>query len=294
MDCFNNEGDAKMKLVTIAGRQVPAIGIGTWHMGSMPDKRPQEIAAIRAGIDAGARLVDTAEMYGSGDSEALVGEALQTYHRDDIFLISKVLPNNASKQRMEKSLEASLARLQTDYLDLYLYHWRGGVPLAETISELQRLQDSGKIRAWGVSNFDLPDMTELWQLPEGKNAVANEDLYNLAERGIEYDLLPWQRAHNIPLIAYSPVGAGADIRSSAMQGDTALAQVAAHHNVSPYQVILAWAIRDGHTIAIPQTSNAEHMKTNIAAGDVTLTDGDLALLDKEFPAPTRKEPLAMR
>ncbi|ERL63929.1 aldo/keto reductase [Schleiferilactobacillus shenzhenensis] len=283
-----------MDSVKIAGRQVPAMGIGTWHMGSDPRKRPQEIDAIRAGIDAGARLVDTAEMYGSGDSEALVGEALQPYQRDDIFLLSKVLPSNASRQRMEKSLDASLARLHTDYLDLYLYHWRGGVPLAETVDELQRLQDSGKIRAWGVSNFDLSDMEELWQLPNGKNAVANEDLYNLATRGIEYDLLPWQRQHGIPLIAYSPVGAGEDIPASAMHGNAALAQVAQRHGVSPYEIILAWAIRDGHTIAIPQTSNPAHMKTNIAAGDIQLSADDLALLDKEFPAPTRKMPLAMR
>lgn len=193
-----------MKKVTLAGVEVPAIGIGTWHMGEDPSQEQREIQAIRSGLDAGVRIVDTAEMYGSGKSETLVGKALAPYQRDDIYLISKVLPHNASKAKLEQHLDASLQRLQTDYLDLYLYHWRGGVPLAETIAELDRMKQIGKIKAWGVSNFDVTDMEELWDLPAGKNAVVNEDLYNIEERGIEYDLLPWQHEHHVPLIAYSP------------------------------------------------------------------------------------------
>ncbi|KRN01185.1 aldo keto reductase [Levilactobacillus senmaizukei DSM 21775 = NBRC 103853] len=281
-----------MKQVKLAGKKVPAIGIGTWHMGDVASQRSQEIAAIRSGIDAGAQVIDTAEMYGSGRSEDLVGEAWQPYDRGSLFLISKVLPENASQVRMRTSLMASLRRLRTDYVDLYLYHWRGNVPLAETVATLQGLQDEGLTKAWGISNFDRSDLQELWQLPQGKQAAANEDLYHIGSRGLDYDILPWQRAHDLPLIAYSPIAQG-DTRGQHLSRSQALRTVAARHDASIYQIMLAWAIRDGHTVAIPQTSSMSHMHDNLAATTLTLTPADLELLDQDFPAPTQSTPLAV-
>ena len=282
-----------MKKVTLAGVEVPAIGIGTWHMGEDPSQEQREIQAIRSGLDAGARVVDTAEMYGSGKSETLVGKALAPYQRNDIYLISKVLPHNASKAKLEQHLDASLQRLQTDYLDLYLYHWRGGVPLAETIAELDRMKQIGKIKAWGVSNFDVTDMEELLDLPAGKNAVVNEDLYNIEERGIEYDLLPWQYEHHVPLIAYSPVGGKQNELGTSMLTNQVVKEIADQHNVTPYVLLLAWIIRNGQTIAIPQTNNPEHAAANMQAAELELTSAELARLDQEYPKPDYKVPLAI-
>ncbi|MFC6275845.1 aldo/keto reductase [Levilactobacillus tangyuanensis] len=279
-----------MKKITLAGRTVPAIGIGTWHMGDVAQQRAGEIAAIRAGIEAGARVIDTAEMYGSGRSESLVGEAWQPYDRASLFLISKVLPENASRLRMRASLTASLQRLRTDYVDLYLYHWRGNVPLAETVATLQSLQDEGLTKAWGISNFDLADLQELWQLPQGVNAAANEDLYHLGSRGLDYAVLPWQRTHQLPLIAYSPIAQG-DSRGQHISRSEALQTVAQRHQASIYQVMLAWAIRDGQTLAIPQTSSVSHMQANLDATNLVLTPADLALLDQDFPEPQHATPL---
>jgi len=279
-----------MQNVKIAGRTVPAIGIGTWHMGDRPAQRETEIAAIQAGIAAGARVIDTAEMYGSGRAENLVGEALQPYHREDLFLISKVLPENASRQRMAASLEASLQRLRTDYLDLYLYHWRGSVPLAETVAELQRLQQTGKIRAWGVSNFDIADLKELWQLPGGDQAAANEDLYHLGSRGLDYAVLPWQVEHDLPLIAYSPIAQG-DSWGQHLATNATVKQIAVAHQATVYQVLLAWVIRQPQVLAIPQTSSVAHMEQNLAAGELRLSTQELAALDQQFPRPTQKERL---
>ena len=282
-----------MKKVTLAGVEVPAIGIGTWHMGEDPSQEQHEIQAIRSGLDAGARVVDTAEMYGSGKSETLVGKALAPYQRNDIYLISKVLPHNASKAKLEQHLDASLQRLQTDYLDLYLYHWRGGVPLAETIAELDRMKQIGKIKAWGVSNFDVTDMEELLDLPAGKNAVVNEDLYNIEERGIEYDLLPWQYEHHVPLIAYSPVGGKQNELGTSMLTNQVVKEIADQHNVTPYVLLLAWIIRNDQTIAIPQTNNPEHAAANMQAAELELTSAELARLDQEYPKPDHKVPLAI-
>jgi len=279
-----------MKTVKISGQTVPAIGIGTWHMGDDPTRRATEIAAIQAGIAAGARVIDTAEMYGSGRAESLVGEALQSEDRGQIFLISKVLPENASKRRMEASLDASLQRLRTDHVDLYLYHWRGSVPLAETVAELQRLQQTGKIRSWGVSNFDIADLQELWALPGGDQAVANEDLYHLGSRGLDYAVLPWQADHDLPLIAYSPIAQG-DSWGQHLATNATVKQIAVAHDATVYQVLLAWAIRNPQTLAIPQTSSVAHMTQNITAGELTLTSAELAALDQQFPRPTQKKPL---
>ncbi|WP_125547566.1 aldo/keto reductase [Levilactobacillus lindianensis] len=279
-----------MREVTLNGTTVPAIGIGTWHMGDHADRRESEIAAIQAGIQAGARVVDTAEMYGSGRSESLVGEALVPFKREDLFLISKVLPENASRDRMQTSLEASLNRLRTNYLDLYLYHWRGNVPLSETIAELQRLQETGLIRRWGVSNFDAADLQELWALPAGPKVAANEDLYHLGSRGVEYAVLPWQRAHDVPFIAYSPIAQG-DTHGHELASNPVVKEIAAAHRVGIYEILLAWVISHDQVLAIPQTSSVAHMQANIAAARLTLTADELSALDHQFPKPTTATPL---
>lgn len=281
-----------MKKVRIKNQILPALGIGTWEMGDDPKIRDEEIAAIRAGLDAGLNVIDTAEMYGNGNSEKLVGEAIKPYQRSKIFLISKVLPQNASRSKMRQSLQNSLQRLQTDYLDLYLYHWRGMVPLSETVSELQVLQNEGLIRAWGVSNFDIDDMEELWQLPEGQNCVVNEDLYNLETRGIEYSLLPWQREHHVPLIAYSPLGRGPKMGSTMMKNDAVL-QVAEEHEASAYQILLAWVMHQSDVLAIPKSSSSKHLLSNLKALDIELTLEDLQILEQAYPKPEHKEPLAI-
>lgn len=281
-----------MKKVTINNQVLPALGIGTWEIGDDPKLRDEEIAAIRAGLDAGLSVIDTAEMYGNGRSEELVGEAIKPYQRAKIFLISKVLPQNASRSKMRQSLQNSLQRLQTDYLDLYLYHWRGMVPLSETVSELQALQNEGLIRSWGVSNFDIDDMEELWQLPEGQNCVVNEDLYNLETRGIEYSLLPWQREHHVPLIAYSPLGRGPKMGSTMMKNEAVL-QVAEEHEASAYQILLAWVMQQPDVLAIPKSSSSKHLLSNLKALDIELTPEDLQILEKAYPKPEHKEPLAI-
>ncbi|EEI71966.1 aldo/keto reductase [Lentilactobacillus hilgardii] len=281
-----------MKDLHLGDRTVPAIGLGTWHMGDSAATRSTEIKAIQAGIDAGANVIDTAEMYGNGRSENLVGEAIANINRDHLFLIDKVLPSNASADRMEHRLDISLKLLGTDYVDLYLYHWRGAVPLSETVETLQLMQKKGKIKHWGVSNFDLPDMKELLDLPGGDQVAANEDLYNLGSRGIEYSLLPWQRQQGIPLIAYTPVAAG-DERGQLIN-HSAVKEVAEVHHATPWQILLAWAIRDGSTLAIPQSGDPKHAVDNVKAGLITLSDDDLAKLDTQFPKPTSKQPLDIR
>ncbi|MCV3740950.1 aldo/keto reductase [Lentilactobacillus hilgardii] len=281
-----------MKDLHLGDRTVPAIGLGTWHMGDSAATRSTEIKAIQAGIDAGASVIDTAEMYGNGRSENLVGEAIANINRDHLFLIDKVLPSNASADRMEHRLDTSLKLLGTDYVDLYLYHWRGAVPLSETVETLQLMQKKGKIKHWGVSNFDLPDMKELLDLPGGDQVAANEDLYNLGSRGIEYSLLPWQRQQGIPLIAYTPVAAG-DERGQLIN-HSAVKEVAEAHHATPWQILLAWAIRDGSTLAIPQSGDPKHAVDNVKAGLITLSDDDLAKLDTQFPKPTSKQPLDIR
>ncbi|MDF7626705.1 aldo/keto reductase [Lactobacillaceae bacterium L1_55_11] len=281
-----------MTNINFHGIEMPNIGLGTWHMGSDPLTYREERDVIRMAVDNGVQAIDTAEMYGRGDAERLVGDALSEYDRSKIFLISKFYPRNAVEPQLSAALEASLKRLQTDYLDLYLYHWRGDAPLEQTVADLQALKKSGKIRHWGVSNFDIDDMTELVDVPGGDQVFANEDLYNIGERGIEYSLLPWQRKRDIPLIAYSPVDAG-DSRQHELLYSPGLIQIAERHDATPYQILLAWAVRDQQTLAIPQTSNPEHLMANIHAGDIHLTKVDLDVLDQSFPGPSKKEPLAI-
>ncbi|MFH8484642.1 aldo/keto reductase [Streptomyces longisporoflavus] len=264
-----------------SGVSVPALGQGTWRVGDDPSRRAEEIAALRRGVELGMTLIDTAEMYGSGASEELVGEAIRG-HRDDVFLVSKVLPSNADARGTVEACHASLRRLGTDRIDLYLLHWRGGVPLAETVEALEGLVSRGSIGAWGVSNLDVDDLAEL---PGGALPQTDQVLYNLTRRGPEYDLFPWCRERSVPLMAYSPLEQGR------LLGHQALQAVADAHGSSPLQVALAWVLRHDDVIAIPKAATTAHVEENHAALDISLTDEDLKALDAAFPAPVRKEPL---
>ena len=272
------------------GVQVPALGQGTWYLGDSVETHTREVEALRAGVEAGMTLIDTAEMYGNGRSEALVGEAIRPYDRSSLFLVSKVVPSNARGARLMKSLDQSLAHLGTDYLDLYLYHWRGGGMLAEVVEGMEAAHAAGKIRAWGVSNFDTADMEELWAVDGGANCAVNQVLYHMGSRGIDYSLLPWMRAHGVALMAYCPL-AQAGRPSCDLFGNTVLKRIAKKYGATPAQIALAWAIRDGQTIAIPRTGRKEHALLNAGADEIALTAEDYAEIDRAFPPPTRKEPL---
>jgi diketogulonate reductase-like aldo/keto reductase len=268
------------------GESVPALGQGTWQMAERTSRRAQEIEALRLGVELGMTLIDTAEMYGEGAAEELVAEALSDA-RDRLFLVSKVYPHNASRQGVIEACERSLRRLQTDWLDLYLLHWRGSVPLEETVAVFEELRRSGSIRHWGVSNFDIDDMEELIRVPGGENCAANQVLYNMTRRGPEFDLIPWMAARNMPLMAYSPIEQGRLPRSGALQ------TVARRHDASPFQIALAWLLHRPGVMAIPKASSAQHVKENHSALDIRLSPEDLAAIDAEFPAPRRKRPLEM-
>ncbi|NIA52739.1 aldo/keto reductase [Massilia sp. TW-1] len=277
-----------------SGRTIPILGQGTWNMGEDPSARPAEVAALRLGLDLGMTLVDTAEMYGEGGAEEVVGEAIAG-RRDDVFLVSKVYPHNASRAGVRAACERSLRRLRTDCLDLYLLHWRGGVPLAETLEAFVRLQEEGKIRDYGVSNFDTDDMLEAAALPEGGAIAANQVLYNLVKRGIEWDLLPWCRDRGIPVMAYSPLES-TPAEQRALLGRPQLAEVARRHDATPAQVALAWLLRQDGVVTIPKAVQPAHVRANRAALDLAprLGPDDRALLDAAFPPPARRRPLAMR
>ena len=269
-----------------SGIAVPVLGQGTWKMGERRDRFAQEVAALRLGIELGMTLIDTAEMYADGGAEEVVREAIAG-RRDELFIVSKVLPSNASRAATIRACEASLKRLGTDRIDLYLLHWRGGVPLSQTVEAFETLKASGKIADWGVSNFDVDDMEELAALPGGRAVAANQVLYNLGNRGIDFDLIPWQRKRGIPVMAYSPVGEGN------LAGDGRLKTVAGRHGATPAQVALAWTLRGTSVIAIPKASQEKHVRDNRAAADIRLTAQDIADLDAAFPPPRRKQPLAM-
>ncbi|MGV3084030.1 aldo/keto reductase [Enterococcus dispar] len=280
----------------IAGEKIYPIGLGTWHMGDSSAEKTAELAALSTGLvqttpDAKVAL-DTAEMYGEGNSERLVGEALKTIQRDTIYLISKVYPWHASKNQLPQSLDASLKRLNTDYLDLYLLHWRGDIPLEETVAAMESAKQAGKIRNWGVSNFDVADLKALAQVPNGKNCVANEVLYNLGNRGIEFDLLPYMKEINLPLIAYSPVAQG-DTLGNQFLADELLQNLAKKYQCTIFQLLLAFAIRNNDTLAIPQSSNKQHVLANFAAANILLTADEWELIASHYPAPTKKQPLAV-
>lgn len=267
-----------------SGEAVPVFGLGTWKMGEDPRAAAAEADALRLGLDLGASLIDTAEMY--GNAEAVVGEAIAG-RRDGVFIVSKVLPSNASRSGTIAACERSLKRLATDRIDLYLLHWRGGTPLGETVEAFETLKAAGKIRHWGVSNFDTDDMEELFALSAGDGCQTNQVLYNLSRRGPEFDLLPWCRQRGMPVMAYSPVEQGRLARSAK------LGAIAARHGATPAQIALAWAMAQPGTIAIPKASSPEHVRQNIAALDIDLTSGDLAELDRAFAPPARKKPLEM-
>jgi diketogulonate reductase-like aldo/keto reductase len=269
-----------------SGDSVPVLGQGTWYMGDDARRRADEIASLRLGLDLGMTLIDTAEMYGNGASERLAGEAIAG-RRDEVFLVTKVLPSNASRAGTIAACENSLRRLGTDRIDLYLLHWRGRVPFAETIGAFEALQSAGKIRHWGVSNMDVRDMKELLNVPGGDAVATNQVLYNITRRGIEYDLLPQSQKRGLPLMAYSPIEQGRLAHYPEVQG------IAERHGVTPAQVALAWVLRQQGVIAIPKASSPVHVRENRAALDLKLTDEDYTELDNAFPPPEGPEPLEM-
>ena len=275
-----------MKHVTLPdGTTLPALGQGTWHMGERGADRRAEADALRLGLDLGLTLIDTAEMYADGGAEEVVREAIAG-RRERAFLVSKVYPQNASRARMARSCEASLRRMGVETIDLYLLHWRGGVPLAETVEAFARLIEAGKIRRWGVSNLDVDDLEELGAaLPD---CQTDQVLLNIEARGPEYDLLPFCRDHRMPVMAYSPVGQGGRLLRN-----PALRAVAARHGTGPAAIALAFVLRQDGVIAIPKAGDPAHLRENAAAVDITLTDQDLAELDAAFPPPRRKQALAM-
>lgn len=275
------------------GTEAPAIGQGTWYLGENRAVRERELAGIRQGIGAGMTLLDTAEMYGNGAAESLLGEALRGMNREKLYLVSKVLPGNAGGTRMRRALAGSLSRMGVSELDLYLYHWRGQYPLSETVGRLEELRREGLIRAWGVSNFDIEDMEELWALPEGRHCLVNQVLYHTGSRGIEYSLLPWMREHEVALMSYCPLVQAGNLRRGLFENEV-LREIAAAHQASVPEILLAWNIRDGHTIAIPRSSRPEHTLQNAAADRITLCEEELRAIDWAYPAPTRKQYLDMQ
>lgn len=270
------------------GTNLPVLGQGTWKMGEHPGKKAAEIKGLQTGLDLGMKVIDTAEMYGDGLSERLVGEAIKG-HREETFLVSKVYPHHATSGKMQQACEGSLKRLKTDYLDLYLLHWRGG-NLRETVEEMENLKSSGKILRWGVSNFDTVDMQELIRLKGGQNCTVNQVLYHLGSRGIEYDLLPWQRAAGMPIMAYSPLGQGGSLMNM-LTKHPIIHDIALKHHVKPLQIALAWTIRTDDVLAIPKGTSYEHIIENAEASTIELSESDIRQINSIFPEPTKKMPL---
>jgi diketogulonate reductase-like aldo/keto reductase len=284
-----------MRTVTLPdGKHVPALGQGTWRMGDSKSARAREVAALRLGIELGMSLIDTAEMYGDGGAEEVVAETIHE-QREGVFVVTKVYPHNASREKLPKACERSLKRLRINAIDLYLLHWRERTPpLQETVETFEKLRAAGKIKRWGVSNFDVDDMEELLSLEHGRKCAANQVLYNLENREIEFDLLPFltsnikpQTSH-IPVMAYSPVG-----HSGALLRNPTLKKIAQSHDATPGQIALAWVLRQPNVIAIPKASTEAHVRDNAASLEIKLTKKDLADLDREFPSPTSKKSLPM-
>jgi len=279
--------NAELPCVALAdGATVPALGLGTWTMGEDRSSANDEAAALGVGLELGMTLIDTAEMYGDGGAEEVVARAISG-RRDRVFVVSKVYPHNAGKKSAIAACERSLRRLGTDRLDLYLLHWRGGIPLAETVDAFERLRADGKIVRWGVSNFDTADMRELAATPNGERCATNQVLYHLGERGIEWDLLPWMRERRIPLMAYSPLGQGALLRSSKLRG------IAATAGMPQAVIALGWLLRAPDVIAIPESRNPAHVRANRTAAAARFDAALLAEIDAAFPPPTRRKPLAI-
>lgn len=279
----------KRKVTLSDGTKVSALGQGTWYMGESTNKRDEEIKSLRLGLELGMNLIDTAEMYGDGLSEELVGKVIEGC-RKDVFLVSKVYPHNAGINSISRACENSLKRLKTDYLDLYLLHWRGRIPLEETIEGMERLKKEGKILRWGVSNFDTGDMEELYNKSQGENCTVNEVLYHLGSRGIEFDLLPWQRRNNIPTIAYCPLAQGGFLRRDLLKNEI-INEIAEEHDVKPLQIALAWTIRENDIISIPKAASINHVIENANAASIILSTEDIERLERVFKKPYRKMPL---
>jgi len=269
-----------------SGRDIPALGIGTWNMGESHSEEAQEVASIRKAVELGMTVVDTAEMYADGRSEEIVGKAIADL-RDEVFLVSKVYPFNASATGTIEACERSLKRLGVDHLDLYLLHWRGSHPLEETVAAFEKLKQSGKIRDWGVSNFDTNDMEELFEVENGRNCAVNQVLYNLSRRGVEYDLLPWCQEKGLPLMAYSPIEQGRILNNHE------LIRIAKAYQATPAQVALAFLLERDGVLAIPKSAKPDRVEENRGATDLDISDEDWGSLDAAFPPPTRKTSLAM-
>ena len=266
------------------------LGIGTWKMGEIPKNRNEEIASIRYALENGIRLIDTAEMYGNGNSEKLIAESIKDFDREKLYLVSKVLPNNAGEKNIFKSCENSLKNLNVDYLDLYLLHWRGSIPFEETIRCMEKLKKEGKIKNWGVSNIDIDDMQELLSIPNGKNCLVNQVLYHLASKGIEYSLKPLTDKNHITTMAYCPIAQGGRLKNQLLSSKS-VQELSKKYSISSIQVLLTYILEKENTISIPKASKLEHMKEIVACRNIHFEKEDILLLDSEYPKPTKKIPL---
>lgn len=269
------------------GVVIPRLGQGTWFMGEDFFKEKEEIATLRTGIELGMTLIDTAEMYGEGSSELLVGKAIKGIDREKLFLVSKVYPHNAGSNRIERSLDNSLSRLGVDYLDTYLLHWRGSVPLEETVEEMERLVRKGKIKSWGVSNLDIHDMEELWEIDKGNHCTVNQVLYHLGSRGVEFSLLPWLKERNVPLMAYCPMAQGGTLRRGIFSNPT-VKRICRERGITPAQLMLNFVLQEEGVFAIPKASTIDHVEENAKALDFSLSEEEMKLLNEAYPKPTKK------
>ena len=263
------------------------LGIGTWKMGEIPKNRNEEIASIRYALENGIRLIDTAEMYGNGNSEKLIAESIKDFDREKLYLVSKVLPSNAGEKNIFKSCENSLKNLNVDYLDLYLLHWRGSIPFEETIRCMEKLKKEGKIKNWGVSNMDIDDMQELLSIPNGKNCLVNQVLYHLASKGIEYSLKPLTDKNHITTMAYCPIAQGGRLKNQLLFSKS-VQELSKKYSISPIQVLLTYMLEKENTISIPKASKLEHIKEIVACRNIHFEKEDILLLDSEYPRPTKK------
>lgn len=283
-----------MRLVQLEnGQKVPSLGLGTWRMGEAPRARQKEITAVTRAFEMGYRLIDTAEMYGDGGAESVVGEALRlaitagTVRRDEVTIVSKVLPSHATRDGVHRACERSLKRLAIDCIDLYLLHWPSATPLEETVAAFEKLRDEGRIQQWGVSNFDTSEMQQMWSSPAGRRCATNQVYYSASARSPEFDLIPWHGEHNVVTMAYSPIDQGALTR------DATFETIGRRHGVSASAAALAWVLRQPGMIAIPKATSESHLRENYLAAQLDLTAEDLQTVDARFPPPTRKRPLAM-
>jgi len=279
-----------MEFITRSGTPAGPVGQGTWCLGECADTFQRELSALRTGLDRGMTLLDTAEMYGGGAAERLVGRAIQSYDREELYLVSKVSPHNAGRKKIFRCCQSSLKRMGTEYLDLYLLHWRGSVPFAETVECMEKLREDGLIRHWGVSNLDLTDMDELFSVPDGENCLTDQVLYHLGSRGIEFDLLPALQERGMPVMAYCPLAQAGQLRQG-LSTHPAVMETARAHGATPAQVLLAFLLARPGVVPIPRSSRAEHALENAGAADLRLTDEELARLDGAFPAPRQRVPL---